>query len=68
MFTEVIENFGVQGVQVEELYDLDSAAFEDLRPVYGLIFLFKWKQEEDARPVIDYLEAPELFFASQVIG
>ena len=24
------------------------------------------KQEEDSRPVIDYLEAPDLFFASQV--
>ena len=24
-------------------------------------------QEQDPRPVIDYLEAPDLFFASQVI-
>lgn len=43
MFTEVIENFGVQGVQVEELWDLEPAGFEQLHPVYGLIFLFKWK-------------------------
>jgi hypothetical protein len=40
----VIENFGVQGVQVEELYDLDPSAFEPLHPVYGLVFLFKYRQ------------------------
>ncbi|KAM3569264.1 hypothetical protein VYU27_008635 [Nannochloropsis oceanica] len=67
VFTEVIENFGVEGVQVEEVYDLDSASFAPLEPVHGLVFLFKWKQEQDSRPVTDAMAEPDLFFASQVI-
>uniref|UniRef100_A0AC35F1C1 Ubiquitinyl hydrolase 1 n=2 Tax=Panagrolaimus sp. PS1159 TaxID=55785 RepID=A0AC35F1C1_9BILA len=43
VFTELIKNFGVSGCQVEEIYTLDDETFSSMKPIHGLIFLFKWR-------------------------
>lgn len=39
LFTQLIEDFGVRGIEVEEIYDLQSTVDG---PVFGFILLFKW--------------------------
>lgn len=60
---------GTEGVQVEELWSLDQEAFKNLEPVHGLIFLFRWVQDDEISGTIvedDRLE--KIFFAKQVIN
>jgi hypothetical protein len=45
-----------------------TACNRTFRPIYGLIFLFKWQKEEDGRPVAADYEDKGVFFASQVGG
>ncbi|XP_006252669.1 ubiquitin carboxyl-terminal hydrolase BAP1 isoform X2 [Rattus norvegicus] len=74
LFTLLVEDFGVKGVQVEEIYDLQSKC---QGPVYGFIFLFKWIEERRSRrkvstlvddtSVIDDDIVNSMFFAHQLI-
>uniref|UniRef100_A0A2R5L8K1 Ubiquitin carboxyl-terminal hydrolase n=1 Tax=Ornithodoros turicata TaxID=34597 RepID=A0A2R5L8K1_9ACAR len=69
VFTELIKGFGVKGVQVEELWSLDHESFDKLKPVHGLIFLFKWyRSEEPTGPVVQDNRLDKIFFAKQVIN
>ena len=64
---ELIEEMGVKQVQVEELYSIEDEALQALGPVYGLIFLFKWRcGEKDDRQVEE--DCGDVYFASQVIN
>lgn len=69
VFTELIQKFGVAGVQVEEMWSLDKEQFLDIKPVFGLVFLFKWTaDEEPAGSVVQDNRLDKIFFAKQVIN
>ncbi|KAG0211425.1 ubiquitin carboxyl-terminal hydrolase [Mortierella sp. GBA30] len=71
VFTGLIKGIGVSGIQVEEIYSIDRETLEDLKPVHGLIFLFKWQGRDPA--AVSESQAPieydndNVFFAQQVI-
>jgi len=71
VFTELIREFGVKGLQVEELWGLDAENFERLSPVRGLIFLFKWIGTSSVAStegtVVQDSRLDNIFFARQVI-
>ncbi|KAJ8683241.1 hypothetical protein QAD02_019033 [Eretmocerus hayati] len=73
LFTLLLEDFGVKGVQVEEIYDLQKSLEG---PVYGFIFLFRWIEERRSRrKVVDQDDSfvkdedivNNIFFAQQVV-
>nr|CAG4649529.1 EOG090X0A33 [Scapholeberis mucronata]SVE93761.1 EOG090X0A33 [Scapholeberis mucronata] len=69
VFSELIRDFEVQGVQVEELWSLDPEQFDNLKPIHGLIFLFKWvPNEEVVGTVVQDSRLDKIFFAKQVIN
>jgi ubiquitin carboxyl-terminal hydrolase L5 len=64
VFTEILENLGVQGLEVAELVALDQSFLDELGQLHGLILLFKWAPVRDPRPVSD---DPSIYFAKQVV-
>ncbi|XP_002119457.1 ubiquitin carboxyl-terminal hydrolase isozyme L5-like [Ciona intestinalis] len=69
VFSALIKDFGVLGIQVEEICSLDSDSFKDLKPVHGLIFLFKYDQDMKTEgTILDQTTQSDIFFAKQVIS
>jgi ubiquitin carboxyl-terminal hydrolase L5 len=67
VFTELIRGFGVDNVQVEELYCLDFDQLNDFKPIYGLIFLFKYRPGEEISGKFD-TTSNDVYFSQQVIS
>uniref|UniRef100_A0A3Q4N733 Ubiquitin carboxyl-terminal hydrolase n=1 Tax=Neolamprologus brichardi TaxID=32507 RepID=A0A3Q4N733_NEOBR len=68
VFTELIKGFGCRGAQVEEIWSMEPENFENLKPVHGLIFLFKWQPgEEPAGSIVQDSRLDHIFFAKQVL-
>ncbi|GAA6003822.1 hypothetical protein JCM10207_006424 [Rhodosporidiobolus poonsookiae] len=70
VFTGILNEIGVRGLQVEELWGLDAALLQDLHPIHAFIFLFKWIGHADPEKMDGKLEEPEgpHYFAHQVIN
>lgn len=69
VFTQLIKKFGAKGVQVEELWTINDGIFESLRPVHGLIFLFKFlPYAERAGEIVTDSRLDKIYFAKQVIN
>ena len=72
LFTLLLEDIGVKGVKVEEVYDV-TQKFED--PVFGYVFLFQWVEERRVRKKAMndecYITEPSvlknMFFAHQIV-
>jgi hypothetical protein len=66
------EDLGTCGVQVEEVYDLQKPLDGDA-PVYGYIFLFRWRERSRRKTILDAEQfikdetaINNMFFAHQV--
>ncbi|GAA6081817.1 ubiquitin carboxyl-terminal hydrolase isozyme L5 isoform X1, partial [Tachysurus ichikawai] len=60
---------GCKGAQVEEIWSMEPENFQNLKPVHGLIFLFKWQPgEEPAGSIVQDSRLDQIFFAKQVIN
>uniref|UniRef100_S4RZB2 Ubiquitin carboxyl-terminal hydrolase n=1 Tax=Petromyzon marinus TaxID=7757 RepID=S4RZB2_PETMA len=59
---------GCKGAQVEEIYSLEEESFSKLKPVHGLIFLFKWTAGEEMEgSIVRDSRNDTLFFAKQPV-
>ncbi|KAL9043719.1 MAG: hypothetical protein Q9214_003103 [Letrouitia sp. 1 TL-2023] len=65
-FNAMLKDFGVRGVKVQEVVSLERDFLAQLpQPVYGLIFLFKWREEDPGGQEQSCPE--EVWFANQTV-
>ncbi|KAI2127190.1 hypothetical protein LOZ29_006771, partial [Ophidiomyces ophidiicola] len=67
LFNVMLEEFGVNGVKVQEVVSLDDEMLQSLnKPMYGLIFLFQWREDD---PIKQEQSCPNtLWFANQTVN
>ncbi|KNE57477.1 hypothetical protein AMAG_03188 [Allomyces macrogynus ATCC 38327] len=69
VFTELIRAIGVQGLEVEEVWDLESYQATAGTEIFGFIFLFKYDSSlQGGRQPVPWDNVPNVFFANQVIN
>ncbi|EAS36783.2 ubiquitin carboxyl-terminal hydrolase, family 1 protein [Coccidioides immitis RS] len=66
LFNVMLRDWGVKGVKVQEVVSLDNDMLQFLQPIYGLVFLFRWREDD---PVKQEQSCPEgLWFANQTVN
>ncbi|EKD01377.1 NADPH--cytochrome reductase [Trichosporon asahii var. asahii CBS 8904] len=68
VFSELLRQLGVKGLQVDDLYSLDAETLAPLQPIYALIFLFKYVgggAEDRAGVQVDALDSGVLLTCKQ---
>lgn len=69
VFSEMLENFGVSGVVVNEIVCLEEGILKSLGKIFGVILLFKWKKTSATNPSVeDNFDSNTLYFAKQVVN
>jgi len=65
VFSSLTREFGVKGVELVELYDIEPWAVDHLDP-YGLIFCFTWHKDNHRPTDFDDPAAERVWFANQL--
>ncbi|GAA5847678.1 hypothetical protein JCM3766R1_002446 [Sporobolomyces carnicolor] len=71
IFTGLLHDLGVEGLEVEELWGLDPDLLRQLEPVRALVFLFKWTSHSSEKMDGSFVEPnpdADHYFAHQVIN
>ncbi|KAI9773443.1 MAG: hypothetical protein M1840_007659 [Geoglossum simile] len=67
LFSVMLREFGVKDVKVQEVFTMDKEILDGLnKPVHGLIFLFRWREDDPDKQEPSCPE--EVWFANQTIG
>ncbi|KAK2747270.1 hypothetical protein FQN57_002168 [Myotisia sp. PD_48] len=67
LFNSILSGFGVKGVKVQEVFSLDDEMLALLpQPLYGLIFLFRWQEDDPSKQ--EQSCPPGVWFANQTVN
>ena len=67
VYTELLKNIGVKGVQVEEILSFDALENQN-SSIYGIILLYKYINDISYTPNILQFWDKDLFFSRQIIA
>lgn len=66
IFELLLKKIGVKDISVEEVYSLNSDSLRTIEPIHGLIFLFRWREEQDSAAP-ELICPTDIWFANQVM-